>query len=56
MALQQQVGALLAQQGATTEERDLLYSAVSAYGAMATTPGVNDTRIVLLDSGHAGVP
>jgi hypothetical protein len=51
MTLQDQVDALLALQGGSAIEDDLLQSAVLAYGGSTTSPGVNDTRIVLLDSG-----
>lgn len=50
MGLQEQVDNLLAQQGADATEDDL-HGAVVAYGGAVTSPGVNDTRIVLLDSG-----
>lgn len=51
MSLQEQVDALLAVQGGSTVEDDLLHGRVVAYGGSATSPGVNDTRIVLLESG-----
>jgi hypothetical protein len=51
MALQDQVDALLAQQGGNPLEDELLNAPVQVYGAMTSSPGANTTFGVWLESG-----
>jgi hypothetical protein len=51
VAIQDQVNAILGQQGRSRIEHDLLHSAVDVDGAKVTTEGMNFTRLVLLENG-----
>lgn len=51
MSLQDQVDALVAQQGPDPREHELLLTPVRDYGTPTSTPGANTTLGVLLDNG-----
>jgi hypothetical protein len=51
VALQDQVDAVLAQQGGDADEDELSSSGVTEYEGPPSSPGLNSTYLVLLDSG-----